>query len=55
MTVFGVRLYALGLSFCCVNNVFKSMYQGTEKVLLTEISSVAEGVLLPSLCAWACN
>ena len=52
MAVLGVRLFALGLSFCCVNNAIKSLYQGTEKVLLTEIISVLEGAVLPSLCAW---
>ena len=55
MAVLGVRLFALGLIFCCVNNALKSLYQGTEKVLLTEIISVLEGAALPSLCAWLCS
>ena len=55
MAVLGVRLFALGLIFCCVNNALKSLYQGTERVLLTEIISVLEGAVLPSLCAWLCS
>ena len=52
MAVLGVRLFALGLLFCCVNNALKSMYQGTERVVLMEIISLLEGAALPALCAW---
>ncbi|MBQ9251125.1 MAG: ATP-binding protein [Clostridia bacterium] len=52
MAILGVRLFALGLLFCCVNNALKSMYQGTERVVLMEIISALEGAALPALCAW---
>ena len=52
MTILGVRLFALGLIPCCVNNALKSLYQGTERVLLTEIISILEGALLPALAAF---
>ena len=55
MTIMGVRLFALGLIPCCVNNALKSLYQGTERVQLTEILSVLEGALLPILAALVCS
>ena len=51
LTIQGVRLFALGLIPCCINNALKSLYQGTERVTMTEIISVLEGALLPSLAA----
>ena len=51
LTVLGVRLFAIGLLPCCLNNILKSLYQGTERVLYTEIISVVEGVLMPALAA----
>ena len=52
MTVQGVRLFALGLIPCCVINALKSLYQGTERVRMTETISVLEGAVLPSLAAF---
>ena len=52
MTIQGVRLFALGLIPCCVNNALKNLYQGTERVRLTETISMLEGALLPSLAAF---
>ena len=52
MAILGVRLFALGLIPCCVNNALKNLYQGTEKVRLTEAISVLEGALLPALSAF---
>ena len=52
MTIHGVRLYALGLVPSCVVNVLKSTYQGTERVRMTEIVSVLEGAVLPTLAAY---
>ena len=52
MTVQGVRLYALGLIPCCLLYALKNMYQGTERVSLTEGISVLEGAILPALCAF---
>ena len=51
MTILGMRLYALGLIPCCLNNALKSLYQGTERVTLIEGISVLEGAVLPSLAA----
>ncbi|MBQ8955124.1 MAG: ATP-binding protein [Clostridia bacterium] len=51
LAVQGVRLFALGLIPCCVNNALRNLYQGTERVSLTEAISVLEGALLPSLFA----
>ena len=52
MTIQGVRLFALGLIPCCVNNALKNLYQATERVSLTEAISVLEGAVLPSLAAF---
>ena len=52
MAVTGLRLFALGLIPCCLNNVLKYLYQGTGRVGLTEVFSLAEGALLPVLAAW---
>ena len=52
MTVQGVRLFALALIPCCINNALKSLYQGTDRWGLTEIISVLEGAVLPSLAAF---
>ncbi len=52
LTIQGVRLFALGLIPCCVNNALKSLYQGTERVQLTEIISVLEGAVLPAIAAF---
>ena len=52
LTILGVRLFALGLIPCCLNNALKNVYQGTERVRYTEIISVAEGVLMPAAVAY---
>jgi len=52
MAVEGVRLFALGLIPCCLVNALKSLYQGTERVRMTEIISILEGALLPALAAF---
>jgi len=52
MTVLGVRLFALALIPCCINNALKSLYQGTDRWGLTEIISVVEGAVMPSLAAF---
>ena len=52
LTIQGVRLFALGLIPCCINNALKNLYQGTERVTLTEAISVMEGALLPALAAF---
>ena len=52
MTILGVRLFALGLIPCCLNNALKSLYQGTERIALIETISILEGALLPALSAF---
>lgn len=52
LTIQGERLFALGLIPCCVNNALKNLYQGTERVMLTEGISILEGALLPALAAF---
>ena len=52
MTVQGVRLFALGLIPCCIINALKSLYQGTERVWMTETISVLEGAVLPTAAAF---
>lgn len=52
MTIQGVRLFALGLIPCCMNNVIKNLYQATERVTLTEAISVLEGAVFPALVAF---
>ena len=52
MAVQGVRMFALGLIPCCLNNALKNLYQGTDRIRLTEAISVAEGALLPTLAAF---
>ena len=51
LTILGVRLFSLGLMPCCVIGALKNLYQGTERVTLTEAISVMEGVALPALAA----
>ena len=48
----GLRFFAFGLIPCCLNNVLKSLYQGTERVRLTEGISVLEGAVLPAIAAF---
>ena len=51
MAILGLRLFALGLIPCCLNNILKSAYQGTERIMMTQIISMLEGAVLPALCA----
>ena len=53
MAIQGTRLYALGLIPCCVNNAFKSGYQGIGRVRTMELICVMEGAVLPILSAMA--
>lgn len=52
MAVQGVRMFALGLIPCCILNALKSLYQGTEKVKLTEFYSVLECAVFPAAGAF---
>lgn len=51
MAILGVRLLASGLIPCCSANALKSFYQGTGRVLLTELFSFCEGAVFPCLAA----
>lgn len=51
MTILGVRLYAAGLIPCCLNNALKNSYQGTGRVLRTELISCFEGAIVPAIAA----
>ena len=51
LTIQGLRLFALGLIPCCINNALKNLYQGTGRVALTEGISVLEGAVFPALAA----
>ena len=53
MTILGLRLYAAGLVPCCLNNALKNTYQGTGRVLRTELISCFEGAIVPVLAAIA--
>ena len=50
--ILGLRLFASGLIFCAVNNVFKFMYQATDKEKMTEIMCLLEGLVFPALGAF---
>ena len=52
MAVFGLRMFAAGMVPCAVNNALKSAWQGTGRVLMTEMTSVLEGAVFPSLAAF---
>ena len=47
MAIRGLRCFSLGLFFCCLTNALRSCYQGTGRVGLMEIISVADNAVLP--------
>lgn len=49
--VWGLRAYAPGLIFCCLNNLLKNCYQGTGRIKTMEVISVMENAVLPILSA----
>lgn len=50
--VLGLRLFAVGMIPCCINNAVKNAYQGTGRVSLTVIISLLEGTVFPVLAAF---
>ena len=52
MAIAGLRLYALGLTPCCVSNALRNCYQGTGRVRTMEVICVVANALLPTLAAW---
>ena len=53
MAVLDVRLFSAGLIPCCVLNALKGYFQGSGRVLWTEIISFAEGAFLPCAAVFA--
>ena len=51
MAILGLRIFAPGLIFCCINNALRNCYQGTGKIKTMEVISVLETALLPLLAA----
>ena len=51
MAMRGLRVYAAGLTFCCLSNVMRNCYQGTGRVRVMEAISVFANGLLPILAA----
>ena len=51
LAIQGLRMFAVGLIPCCVNNALKNCWQGTDRVRLMEIVSVLENAALPLLAA----
>ena len=52
MAIRGLRLFSIGLVFCCLNAVLKNCYLGTGRVRLMECISVVDNALLPILSAF---
>lgn len=53
MAVMGLRIYALGLVPCCINNAFKGYLQGSARIRAIVNYSMAEGLLVPAIFAFA--
>ena len=51
LAVYGLRIYAPGLAFCCMICALKGIYQGTNRPGLTEIVCLGEGAVMPILAA----
>ncbi len=49
--ILGLRLFAAGLLPSCIMGVLKFMYQGTGRILFSELISVLECAVLPTLVA----
>ena len=52
LAIQGLRMFAVGLIPCCVNNALKNCWQGTGRIRLMEIVSVMENAALPMLAAF---
>ena len=51
MATQGLRMFALGLIPCCILNALKGIYQGSERMRLTEVINLLEGAVLPLVAA----
>lgn len=52
MAITGLRIYALGLVPCCINNAFKGYLQGSDRIRAIVNYSTSEGLLVPVLFAF---
>ena len=52
IAVLGLRLFAIGMIPCCINNALKNTWLGTGRVLLTEMVSLLEGAFFPAAAAF---
>ena len=52
MAINGLRLFAVGLIPCCLNNTLKNLWQGAGRVGEMEVVSVLENAILPTLAAF---
>ena len=52
MAILGLRLFAAGIFPCCVCNALRGAYQGTGRILLTEILALLEGAVFPTAVAF---
>ena len=50
--ILGLRLFALGMIPCCINNALKYHYQASGREGLTEVISLAEGAVFPLLAGF---
>ncbi len=50
--ILGLRLFGAGLVPCAVNNALKYTWQGTGRVILTEMTCILEGTAFPVLAAF---
>jgi len=53
MAVMGLRMFALGLIPCCLDNGLRNCYQGTGRVHMMEVICVFANAVLPTLAALA--
>ena len=51
MAVYGLRVYSLGITCCCLNSALRSCYQGTGRVRRMELISALENGVMPVLMA----
>ena len=52
IAVHGLRIFALGVMFCCLTNTLRSSYQGIGRVLTMEVISVTDNFLIPAVAAF---
>ena len=53
MAITALRLFALGLVPCCINNAFKGYLQGSERIKAIVNYSLFEGLVVPAIIAFS--